>query len=95
MHAHALSFRTFWRQHMNYGRGAFHLRRTRIVRGKDRIELEPFSFYRRLLTYPRRAATPRSALPLMVLMVVAQAANAVGFALEARQRRRPPVHGRS
>lgn len=87
-HAHALSLPTFWRQHMNYGRGAFHLRRARIARGAPALELEPFSFYRRLVTYPMRAPRHQPAPVLMTLMVVSQVANALGFALEKRRRSR-------
>lgn len=81
-HAHSLSFSTFWRQHMNYGRGAFHLRRARASRGAAAIGLEPFSFYRGLLTYPVRAPRRQAALLLMTLMFVSQMANALGFMLE-------------
>jgi len=82
-HSHGLSFRTFWRQHMNYGRGAFHLRKARVSRHRDAIGLEPFTFYGRLLMYPARTAGRGDAkLLLMMLMFVSQVANAVGFMLE-------------
>jgi GT2 family glycosyltransferase len=84
-HAHALSLPKFWRQHVNYGRGAFHLRRARIARGAPAVELEQFSFYRQLLTYPVRARRQQPALALMTLMFVSQMANALGFALEMRR----------
>jgi len=83
-HSHGLSFGTFWRQHMNYGRGAFHLRKARASRRKDAIGLEPFTFYGRLLMYPARTAGHRGAkLLLITLMFVSQVANALGFVLEA------------
>jgi GT2 family glycosyltransferase len=85
-HAHALSLQTFWRQHMNYGRGAFHLRKARASRGQAAIGREPFSFYGRLLTYSARAPRHRSALLLMALMFVSQVANALGFVAEMRRR---------
>jgi GT2 family glycosyltransferase len=89
-HAHRLSLRTFWRQHMNYGRGAFHLRQARISRGRPSIGVEPFSFYAGLLTYPLRAPR-RVAVPLtMTLMFVSQMANALGFVVEAGARRLRP-----
>ena len=82
-HSHRLSFRSFWRQHMNYGRGAFHLRKARVSRSRDAIRLEPFTFYCRLVTYPARTAARRDAkLVLMTLMFVSQVANAMGFVLE-------------
>ena len=86
-HAHGLSLRTFWRQHMNYGRGAFHLRKARASRGGRAIGVEPFSFYGRLVTYPARASGRRGTPLLMALMFVSQVANALGFALEAGARR--------
>lgn len=85
-HAHELSWKTFWRQHMNYGRGAFHLRQARASRGGRRIGVEPFSFYARLVTYPVRVRRRRATLLLIGLMFVSQVANALGFVLEARSR---------
>ncbi len=85
-HAHALSFQTFWRQQMNYGRGAFRLRKARSSRGAAAIGFEPLSFYRRLVTYPVRAPRHRSALLLMVLMLVSQVATTLGFVIEMRRR---------
>jgi GT2 family glycosyltransferase len=81
-HAHGLSARAFWRQHLNYGRGAFHLRQARALRGEPALRLEPLSFYRRLVTYPLRARRSHPAPVLMGLLSVAQVANALGFALE-------------
>jgi len=37
-HAHALTLGTFWRQHFNYGRGAFYFHRVRAQRGQGRIK---------------------------------------------------------
>jgi glycosyltransferase involved in cell wall biosynthesis len=83
-HSHGLSLATFWRQHMNYGRGAFHLRKARAFRHRDAIGLEPFSFYGRLVMYPARTGERGKAkLLLMTLMLVSQVANALGFVLEA------------
>lgn len=78
-HTHALTFRTFWRQHFNYGRGAFRFHQARARRGQGRIRLEPFSFYWNLLRHPFSHAQGRRALLLAVLLVVSQAANAAGF----------------
>jgi GT2 family glycosyltransferase len=84
-HTHSLSLPTFWRQHMNYGRGAFQLRKARASRGAAPLGLEPFAFYGRLLTYPIRAPRHQPALRLMALLFVSQVANALGFALEMRR----------
>jgi GT2 family glycosyltransferase len=85
-HLHALSFATFWRQHVGYGRGAFHLRSARAKRGAPPVGIEPLSFYGRLLTYPLRATRPPRAWLLMALLGVSQVANALGYALEMRRR---------
>ena len=89
-HAQGLSLRSFWRQHMNYGRGAFRLRKARALRRGRKIGVEPFSFYARLLTYPLRARRGRKAPLEVSLLIVSQAANALGFALEARVARSRP-----
>ena len=85
-HAHALSLARFWRQHVNYGRGACCLRRARAERGMPAPGIEPLSFYWRLMTYPVRADRSRSALLLVPLMFVSQVANTLGFALERHER---------
>jgi hypothetical protein len=75
-HFHDLSFGTFCRQHLNYGRGAFHLRSS-YPEGVDPFGLEPLRFYRRLLTYPLRTTRlPRAAL-LIALARHFTVANAV------------------
>ncbi len=60
-HAHALTPRRFWRQHLNYGRGAFHFHQTRARRGRDRVRVEPPSFYLNLL--PSRGRSCRGRCP--------------------------------
>ncbi|MCS6927691.1 MAG: glycosyltransferase [Candidatus Binatia bacterium] len=85
-HAHALTFRTFWRQHVNYGRGACCFHRLRAQRGCDRIKLEPLSFYVQLLRYPSaRGQCLRRRLRLTALLGISQLANAVGFFWESRR----------
>ncbi len=85
-HAHGLSLRRFWRQHLNYGRGAWHLRQARLVRGRPPLGIEPLSFYWRLVTYPLRAAAPRKSALLMGLMWLSQVANTLGFVSEKYRR---------
>jgi len=87
-HAHALNFRSFWRQHYNYGRGAFHYRRSR---GRRPESFEPLSFYLNLIRYPlAHSRASREAAAGVMLMIVSQAATAAGFARErfAPQKRR-------
>ena len=85
-HSHALSLIRFWRQHLNYGRGAWHLRRARRAHGRPPLRIEPLSFYWRLMTYPLRVSpTPRAA-PLVGLMWLSQVANTAGFMFEKYRR---------
>ncbi len=85
-HAHDLNAVTFWRQHFNYGRGAWGFRQARVDRGSDRVKVEPWAFYRDLVWFPVREHGPRGLL-LAALVVVAQAANALGFATQLIQSR--------
>lgn len=78
MHHHELSWRRFWRQHQNYGSGAFRYHRVRARRSGTGLRLEPVSFYRNLLACPFAADRPQ-ALTLSALLAVSQAANATGF----------------
>jgi GT2 family glycosyltransferase len=78
-HAHSLTMRRFWRQHFDYGRGAFHFHRLRAVRSHHRMRVEPAAFYTGLLLHPLSRAPRRHALPLVALTVLSQVANAAGF----------------
>ena len=78
-HAHAMTFRTFLRQHFHYGRGASRFHRVRLARSQERTRPEPLSFYRNLLRYPFSQVRDGRALSLAALMVVSQIANAMGF----------------
>ncbi|MGI8995339.1 MAG: glycosyltransferase family 2 protein, partial [Pyrinomonadaceae bacterium] len=79
-HAHALTLRSFGRQHFNYGRSAFHFHRVRARRREAGIKVEPLSFYlnmlRRSLVRGWRGLWPA------VLLAVSQLANAAGFFYE-------------
>ena len=78
-HAHALTFRTFLRQHFHYGQGAFCFHRVSARRRKHRIRVEPPSFYLNMLRYPFLSAQGVQAPILMLLLVVTQVATAAGF----------------
>jgi GT2 family glycosyltransferase len=84
-HSHPLTLRSFWRQHFNYGRGAFHLHVLRARQQQDRIRLEPPSFYLNLLAAAVRSHPGRVAPAMTVLMAISQAANAAGFFNERRR----------
>lgn len=81
-HRHALSPVRFVRQHLNYGRGACHFHRVRAARSGSRISLEPPSFYIDLVLYPITSGEVRHRLRSCLLMIVSQAANALGFLVE-------------
>jgi glycosyltransferase involved in cell wall biosynthesis len=78
-HAHDLTFRTFWRQHFNYGRGAHQFHQARSLRDQKPIKLEPPSFYTNLLRLPFVDSERLRAALLAGLLVVSQSANAAGF----------------
>ncbi len=78
-HYHNLSLKSFWRQHFNYGRGAFHFHRVRAQRKDDPIKVEPLSFYWKLLTFPLSQSKGWRAIPISLLLGVSQFANVLGF----------------
>ncbi|MCD4718185.1 MAG: glycosyltransferase [Desulfobacterales bacterium] len=81
-HTHKLTLASFWKQHLNYGRGAFRFHQKRFQRVHKSIRLEPLSFYMNLLRYPFSLSYGRRTLLLMALFVLSQVANAVGFVYE-------------
>jgi hypothetical protein len=78
-HAHPLRFRSFWRQHFNYGRAALSYRQARVKRGQGGLRLEPWQFYAELVRYP--FARPRGSRRFVLagLLGISQVANASGF----------------
>jgi GT2 family glycosyltransferase len=87
-HAHALTLRTFWRQHCDYGRGAWQYRVRRAQRGKAPVRVEDATFYLGILRYPFASVPAGGALPMAALLLLSQVANAAGFLLERRASRR-------
>lgn len=81
-HAHSLDLTDFWRQHFNYGRGAFHFHEAHSRRDQDSIVPEPLSFYWNLLRYPVSRYSGSWAMAQMLLMGISQVANAIGFFYE-------------
>jgi GT2 family glycosyltransferase len=79
-HAHSLTLRTFWRQHFNYGRGAFCFHQLRAQRQQQPVRVEPITFYTHLLTYPfSKLSHPISASQIALLFFLSQLANVAGF----------------
>lgn len=78
-HYHELTFRSFCRQHYNYGGGAIRFRAARARRNQERLKIEPLAFYLDLVLYPWKMKLPRPVLG-SALLTVSQLANVVGFA---------------
>lgn len=82
-HYHVLHMRPFWRQHYNYGRGAFTFRKLEEERGAGPPQVEPWKFYLDLLLAPSRSSwVSRGRLRLSALLFVSQVANAAGYYAE-------------
>jgi GT2 family glycosyltransferase len=79
-HAHELSFRSFWRQQMNYGRGAWRFHRAE-ARRSDPFRFDP-ALYVSLLRAPFSEARGLQALLLAGLCALSQGAIVVGMAAE-------------
>src|SRR5262249_14988623 len=96
-HAHPLTLRSFWRQHFNYGRGAFRFPRIRDRRGSGRFSQE-LPFYKRLPSLLGRSLAPergRRLLLMPALLLVWQGANTAGFLWESMNLYRTRVLGHS
>lgn len=77
-HSHRLNFRSFWRQHFNYGQGSAHYHKIRCSRKQGYTTPEPLSFYLNLVTYPLTQALGWRTMPMLILFVVAQIATICG-----------------
>lgn len=84
-HAHRLTLRSFWRQHFNYGRGAYCFHQVRSQRKAQSIKVEPFSFYIQMFFYPlsQQRAWRNSLVPGSLFL--SQVANVMGFFWEKRK----------
>lgn len=78
-HAHAMSWRGFWRQHHNYGRAAFAFHVAHASRSGERVRMEPWRFYAELLSFPIQEMGLGRGWRLALLMGVTQIANGLGF----------------
>lgn len=87
-HEHYLRPFSFWRQHFNYGRGAWLFHMARSQRTQGTIQLESPGFYLRLVGYPLLVGKGRRALGLTAMLIGTQAANVAGFLYERFARRR-------
>ena len=81
-HEHALDLPAFIRQHVNYGRGAFHFHQKRAFRGAKHVGVEPMAFYLDMLRWPLRYVGRSRAVMPATLLFLSQLANAGGFLFE-------------
>ncbi|MBE9110695.1 glycosyltransferase [Nodosilinea sp. LEGE 07298] len=86
-HTHHLSLRRFWRQHFNYGRGAYCFHQVRARRVDEQVKVEPLQFYWQLLTYPLSRQPQIQAIRLSGLLFLSQVANVAGFFWERSQQK--------
>lgn len=82
-HAHSLTLSSFWRQHFNYGRGAFCFHQIRGQRQSQPMKVEPINFYLQLLAYPISREQGVRGLVISSLFVLSQFANVTGFFWES------------
>jgi glycosyltransferase involved in cell wall biosynthesis len=80
-HSNALNFRSFWRQHFNYGRGAYRYHQKRAQHGAGRFRPD-LKFYRRLFFIPFIQERGVRVLWVTMLLIISQIANALGFLRE-------------
>ena len=78
-HYHGMSLRGFWKQHFNYGRGAYAYHRLRAQRQVDAVGREPIRFYVGLVRYPLVKYGLLRGAKLSLLMAISQFANVAGY----------------
>ncbi len=81
-HAHHLTLTSFYRQHFNYGRGAFLFQQTYSQRHPQQKSIQPWSFYLKLLTYPLTKQYSQPAILLCFLILLSQIATTLGIVTE-------------
>jgi GT2 family glycosyltransferase len=86
-HTHQLSLKQFWRQHFNYGRGAYCFHQVKAHRAHGSVKVEPLRFYWQLLTYPLSQQSQPQGVLLSSLLLLSQVANVGGFFWERHQQK--------
>jgi len=81
-HSHNLTWKSFLRQHFNYGRGAYHFYALRKIRRRQRIKIEPLSFYIRMFYFPFLGNSIFRASQISFLFFIVQCANSCGYLRE-------------
>jgi GT2 family glycosyltransferase len=83
-HYHAMTARGYWRQHFDYGKGAYHYHHGSGAAKSRSKDHEPWGFYSNLLCYPFYAKAPRR-VQLSALMGLSQLAHLMGYLTSAAQ----------
>jgi GT2 family glycosyltransferase len=78
-HFHHLDLRSFWRQHFNYGRGAFCFQQVSSKRNVRSNKMQPKSFYLNLLFYPLKQKSTQPKILLTALFFLSQVATVFGL----------------
>jgi glycosyltransferase involved in cell wall biosynthesis len=86
LHAHALNFRTFFRQHFNYGRGAYDYHKNHTMRHRMHVRMESVSFYSSLVRHPLSDQSAKFRFTASLLLIVSQIANAAGYFMRSGER---------
>jgi len=81
-HSHNLGWKSFLRQHFNYGRGGFRFHNLRKIRLKQKIKIEPLNFHIGMFYFPFLINSRFSALRISALFVIAQCAILSGYVRE-------------
>ena len=81
-HHHVMSFRSFTRQHLNYGRGAWTFHQARARRHSGMRQTEALGFYVALLGYPLQKGRTHRPVAQVALLAWSQGVNALGYFLE-------------
>jgi GT2 family glycosyltransferase len=82
-HFHELKFSTFWRQHFNYGRGAYRFHRAKAKRGTGPEHFRPdLKFYRHLFLKPLKQEQGARVLWVTMFLILSQIASTFGFLRE-------------
>lgn len=80
-HSHYLTLKTFWRQHINYGKGARYFHKIKAKNNSTNIKIEPLNFYFNLLIFPIKGKLEIKNIKIIILFIVSQIANTIGFLL--------------
>jgi GT2 family glycosyltransferase len=86
-HCHGFTLATFWRRYFEIGRGARRFLRVAATRNAA-VPGPDLAFYAKLLAHPFATWRLPRAMVIAGLVVLAQAANAVGYGWEVRDERR-------